>query len=1102
MYKIEELEGQGQKFRIYKRPGETMWETFVAFLLRLPADSIATFLDDKEQKERFVGREYVDLQVPEENKLLEQDVVYLQQSRTKYVVSPQGNCYVPMESTMREVTFYNTWEMTEEEQKSTYEYVSQARFESNMVFYYTMFCGEETVTRRFDAECHKYGENNVISIRVTDPGEATFLQDALEMEKEKTEIVSSLFDDWIYEYNIEQNRIFTIRGDGKQYNMGGEGLNAPEVLSSDDLHPEDKEAFAQFCRLATNSTEPGYAEARIRVNGEYRWVALTTKLLSDKRGKPYSVIGRFSDIDDKKKEELELKEKAMRDSLTGLLNRNAFQEMAEEMVDEVVQSGTGNPVMLIIDIDHFKQINDRFGHLFGDTVIMSLTEILNAVFGERGIIGRFGGDEFTVFLPKFDKRELEMQIAVVRERFTSEAEKTESALETHCSIGVSVFGQDGTDIEELVRNADNALYYVKENGRNNYAFCDENMKLRFTDEYRIKHKDQPIPDNKRVAEEITEYALELLEGTSELKSAVNVLLLKTGKRFNLSCVSIREYDRERPKVSYLWKDEGRFKINRPQNVYLSKEEWKELSENYRSNQIIEFSDVNKLSKESAQYRVYRANEIAALLQCPLISEGKNFGYISYVDTVPREWTEEEKHPLIMLSRLIGNYLAREKAYQRIQQKIELMKSFDEVTGLLKFDKFKEVAQTVLDQKTKNVQYGLVSVDFSHFKYFNEIYGFRSGDEVLRDFAEAVAKHNPRAVAACRDYADNFIIMVMVQSPAVFRHNIETYNQAFVANQNQKFPDSRLELCCGAYVISDPEGGIVQAIDNANMARKELKEKKEAGVLFFEPSMKINRIREIALQHMVEEAIGAGEFRMYLQPKVSMETGKLVGAEALARWEKADGTMIMPGEFIPALEKSGKIVELDFFMYEVLLKQMRSWLNKDYPVVPISVNLSRHHFKNENLIEKLMEIKERYQVDAEMIEIEITEGAFFADQEKLVRMIRLMKEKGFQVSIDDFGTGYSSLSMLTELPADYVKLDKGFLRERDTEVTRTMLSNVIRLIKDNNMTIVCEGIETEEQVAFLAKAGCDIGQGYYFAKPMPAEQFAAKYFCEEEKSENS
>lgn len=1096
MYKIEKVEGQELRYRLYKGSGEKMAQTLVAFLLRLPTDAVATFRVDRTKSEFFGDKEYLDMMVPEKNLVLEPEVIYLQQSRIRYSIAAKGDRYVPTEEVTREVTFYNDWVNSEEEEMRIYKALQEFSYSNNVVFYYTLRKGDQSMTRRFTGVRSVYGEVANFSFRITEPGEAAALQDALELEKEKTEIISSLFDDWIYEFNVAKNTVTTIRGDGKQYNMSEQGLSAPEYLSSADLHPEDRKAFAQFCRMATNSTEPGYAEARIKVNGEYRWVSLTTKLLSDKHGKPYSVIGRFSDINDKKKEELELKAKAMRDSMTGLLNRTAFQELAEEMVDAVIETGSGNPVMMIIDIDHFKQINDRYGHLYGDTVIMSLTNILKSVFGEDAVIGRFGGDEFTVFLPRFDKQELEQKIAIVRERFTLEAGQEEGVKKTHCSIGIAIFGQDGTTVSELIQNADKALYFVKENGRNKYAYCDEEMKLRFTEDYRIKHMEQPILDHAQVAEEITEYALELLEGTSELKTAVNVLLSKTGRRFLLSCVSIREYDRERPKVSYLWKDEERFKITRPQNVYLSNEEWKELSERYRQNQILQISDIEELPKESAQYRVYHANEIRALLQCPLISEGKTFGYISYVDTKKREWTEEEKRPLIMLSRLIGNYLAREKAYQRIQQKIELMKSFDDVTGLLKFDKFKEVAQAVLEQGNKNVRYGLVSVDFSHFKYFNEIYGFRSGDEVLKDFAESIVKHNPRAVAACRDYADNFIIMVMVQSTEAFRNNIETYNQTFIATQSRKFVDSRLELCCGAYVITDPEDGIIQAIDNANMARKALKEKKESGVLFFEPSMKVNHIREIALLHMVEEAIAEEEFRMYLQPKVSMETGKLVGAEALARWEKADGTVIMPGEFIPALEKSGKIVELDLCMYEMMLRQMRSWMNREYPVVPISVNLSRHHFKNEDMVDKLLELRERYQVDADMIEIEITESAFFEDQEKLLRMIYKMKENGFKVSIDDFGTGYSSLSMLTDLPADYVKLDKAFLRGQDTESRRTMLTNVIRLIKDNEKIVVCEGVETQEQVDFLASTGCDIGQGYLFAKPMPAAQFAATYFTEE------
>lgn len=214
---------------------------------------------------------------------------------------------------------------------------------------------------------------------------------------------------------------------------------------------------------------------------------------------------------------------------------------------------------------------------------------------------------------------------------------------------------------------------------------------------------------------------------------------------------------------------------------------------------------------------------------------------------------------------------------------------------------------------------------------------------------------------------------------------------------------------------------------------------------------------------------------------------------MSRWEKANGEIVAPNEFIPPLEKSGKIVQLDFYMYEMVLRQQKKWLKAGYPVVPVSVNLSKHHIKDEQLVEKLVGLLEIYGIDSSLVEIEITESAFIEDQTALIELMREIKQRGFGVSIDDFGTGYSSLSMLTELPADIVKLDKEFLKHSDSEITKGMLNNVIRLIKDNRMNVVCEGVEIGEQAEFLAKAGCDIGQGYYFSKPVPVAEFEKLYF---------
>lgn len=918
------------------------------------------------------------------------------------------------------------------------------------------------------------------------------LQEELELEKEKKELISSLYDDWIYEYDLKQHVFHTISGNDSLYRFKRVQKENKTVMLLEGLHPEDE------CRMIEQSCEPEklepvYLEVRMERNGGYCWVSLMTKVLYGRNGVPVSVLGKISDIDAKKREELRLQEQAARDSMTGLLNRSAFRERAEKLFARVIQEPDSTPAMLLVDIDNFKKINDNYGHLYGDTVIVTMAETLKQVCGEAAVIGRFGGDEFTVFLPNIGKQELEDKIIRLRRLYAGEVAQEEDGHWVTCSVGASRYGVDGVTLKELLKNADSALYYVKENGRDGYAICTEPIKKKFTEGAETVISEEPREEKRQISAEVTEYALELLEGSKDLKGAMNLLLMKVGKRFGLAAVSIREYNSKgMAEPSYVWSNPGK-SINKLAQVTIDTQERKRICDEFRKEQMLEIPDVEMLPHQGSLYQLYRTKGIRAVYQCPFVKEGSVFGYIAYVDIRPRQWTETEKQSLSLLSRIISNYLAREYAYEKIARKVELMKSLDEVTGLLKYDKFKEVAQTVLKQSGENCRYAIVSTDFAHFKFFNEVYGFRSGDEVLKDFATLVAKQNPRAVAACRDYADTFLIMVTVKDADTLINNVESYNAIFVSRQNEKFLDSKLELCSGACIISNPEAGIISALDNANTARKLLKEKGATGVLLFEPSMRVNRMREIAMLHMLEEAIDNQEFCLYLQPKFSLETGKLVGAEALSRWKRADGTIVAPAEFIPILEKSGKVVQLDFYMYEKVLRQQKLWKKAGIPIVPISVNLSRHHIKNEKLVDYLLELLHAYDVESCMVEIEITESAFIEDQEALIAVMKKIKESGFGVSIDDFGTGYSSLSMLTELPADIVKLDKEFLRHSELETTQGMLHNVIRLIKDNQMEVVCEGVEALEQVEFLAKEGCDIGQGYYFSRPIPVSEFEKLYF---------
>ena len=298
-------------------------------------------------------------------------------------------------------------------------------------------------------------------------------------------------------------------------------------------------------------------EIRILVNGEYRWISLTTRLLMDKNGEPLFIIGKISDVDKKKREELRLQEKAMKDAMTGLFNRSAFKEKVEKILQETKQSTKLDSAVLLLDIDKFKNVNDTYGHLYGDTVIVGMAEVLQKVFYQKGIVGRYGGDEFTVFLPNIKKEELIACICELRETFSKEFEQTADRLKISCSVGVALYGESGTTLRELLASADSALYFVKENGRDNFAFCTEEIKARFLSGQRKEDMDERSPNNMPILADITEFAMELLENSKDFKSSLNMLLLKVGKQFKLAGTIIEEYNTKGVLVlSYIWNNKS------------------------------------------------------------------------------------------------------------------------------------------------------------------------------------------------------------------------------------------------------------------------------------------------------------------------------------------------------------------------------------------------------------------------------------------------------------------------------------------------------------------------------------------------------------------
>lgn len=244
---------------------------------------------------------------------------------------------------------------------------------------------------------------------------------------------------------------------------------------------------------------------------------------------------------------------------------------------------------------------------------------------------------------------------------------------------------------------------------------------------------------------------------------------------------------------------------------------------------------------------------------------------------------------------------------------------------------------------------------------------------------------------------------------------------------------------------------------------------------------------------MQAALENGEFHVYLQPKVSMITSRVYGAEALSRWIHPVEGVRRPDTYIPVLEESGLIVQLDMYMFEQVCKLKAGWYaaGEEFAGIPISINMSRLHLYRKTFVEELLEITKRYSIHPDELELEITESVYLNDFTELIQVVAKLQKCGFYVSIDDFGSGYSALNMLKDIPVDIIKIDKEFLQlSANSERGKKVIKNVIILCKELKLKVVVEGVETQEQIQFLTSFGCEIAQGFYYSKPISVPDFEA------------
>ena len=432
------------------------------------------------------------------------------------------------------------------------------------------------------------------------------------------------------------------------------------------------------------------------------------------------------------------------------------------------------------------------------------------------------------------------------------------------------------------------------------------------------------------------------------------------------------------------------------------------------------------------------------------------------------------------------------AATRSEQALRMRAEHDPLTGAYNTQTFFEKIDKLIKNRP-NEQYCILRFDVAGFKAINESFGLEEGNRLLRGIARLIRQRltSEKEIFA-RLTADVFAVCLTGGSERSLQ-----FVQALSLRLDHYSDTFRVKLFFGICPVENPRTPAHILCDWAYLAQKTVKGSDIVNFAFYDDALRKRLHDESYITDQMYEALEKHQFKLFLQPKVEISSGRIVGAEALVRWQHPTDGLILPGRFIPLFERNGFIMRLDAYIWEQTCRTLRTWLDKKYDPTPISVNMSRLHFNDDDLPTRLVSLLNKYNLPRHMLELELTESAFFANEPRLVRLMNELRAAGFVFSMDDFGTGYSSLSTLRDLPFSVVKLDRAFISDGTTNQRGQIVArNTIALARDLDMSIVAEGVETKEHARFLLNSGCNCAQGFYYSRPVDAAEFEVLSFVQE------
>ena len=428
-------------------------------------------------------------------------------------------------------------------------------------------------------------------------------------------------------------------------------------------------------------------------------------------------------------------------------------------------------------------------------------------------------------------------------------------------------------------------------------------------------------------------------------------------------------------------------------------------------------------------------------------------------------------------------------YRNNRRRLEYIAFVDAVTGGMNNAAFCLKLRETLKNARRN-EYTVAVINIRNFKMINESFGTHEGDRTLHYCMQILRKNVKEGEIAARGNADDFFLCLKEGNRNIVAARLqEIVREINSFNENLENP-YHLSFRQGAYLIDEPDLDSTIIQDRVMTACMNQQEFGENSCVFYDICFTQKMKQEHELNAMFRGALENGDFKVYFQPKVSLEDEKTAGAEALVRWQHPEEGMISPGDFIPLFEKNGNICRLDCYVFEEVCRTIDRWRREGRKLFPVSVNLSRQHFKRNDFLNQFADVAAKYRIPEGLLELELTESIFFDDNSiAMVReSINRMHELGFKCSLDDFGSGFSSLGLLKEFDVDTIKMDRRFFLDMSKPKAEDVVECLIDLAGRLKVKTVAEGIETQEQIDFLKQIHCDMVQGFFYSRPLRAEEF--------------